>query len=399
MVRAGWYGREGQQRQRWWCHPKTGQPHRFTETLPRIVAQTGEEHACTACQTRLEPWEGLPAPRLYGFTAKDVAWALTQVAGGATYRSTGAAVRARAGRELSAQPTKSPTTGKTLPPANQHGQLVSDWVEVYAPVIWRHYATQAWSGAALLDEDTVKYSHPDAANGLLAFYVLAAVAYTPQGRPFVAAVEAVPKLSKTAWTRFLGTLPRQPEWVVTDGGASVIGGARKAWPDAEMWRCEWHLRRNLFDALPHHVRKDPDDALHPLLNKAQLTSANWETYLGALRTRARSDNDIAGALRVTARLGAVIAPQAGSRPDDLPVSTGPLEQFSHHIGGALGDRAAKMTNKPRADALLKLLAARRNGWADHDAWTAIVSRHLTERRGFAAQQRAHTDTRTKPSLR
>jgi len=37
------------------------------------VDVTAGERVCEECTTRLEPWEGRPAPRLYGFTAKQVA--------------------------------------------------------------------------------------------------------------------------------------------------------------------------------------------------------------------------------------------------------------------------------------------------------------------------------------
>jgi hypothetical protein len=44
VVRAGWYGRVGQRRQRWWCRPVDGSAaHRFTETLPRITGGDGSD--------------------------------------------------------------------------------------------------------------------------------------------------------------------------------------------------------------------------------------------------------------------------------------------------------------------------------------------------------------------
>lgn len=397
MVRGGWYGREGQRRQRWWCHPKTGEPHRFTETLPRIVAATGDRHACPECSTTLEPWEGQPAPRLYGFTAKDIAWALTQVAEGATYRATAAAVRERAGRPLDARPGKS-ASGRALPPATQHGQLVSDWVEVYAPVIWSHYAPKTWPSEVLLDEDTVKFTRPGSPAGILAFYVVAAMGYQDNGRPYVAAVEAIPQLRQAAWTRFLRTLDGQPQWVVTDGGGPVLGGARRAWPDAELWRCEWHLARNLHSTLPERVRTDPEHPLRPLLTACQTSSQAWETYLQALRAHA-GEAGFAGAIKSATRLDPLIRFQAGSRPDDLPLSTGPLEQFFNTSGQVIGKRASTMTNKARADALLKLIAARRNGWVNTEKWARILRDHLTDRRGRASLQRRRTDVRSSPSLR
>jgi hypothetical protein len=82
-----------------------------------------------------------------------------------------------------------------------------------------------------------------------------------------------------------------------------------------------------------------------------------------------------------------------------PLSTGPLEQFFRTLDNAIGDRAARMTNKRRADALLKLKAAHRNGWANHNRWTEVIHAHLDAHRGRAADQRQHTDPRSAPSLR
>jgi len=59
------------------------------------VDVTVRGRVCEECTTRLEPWEGQPAPRLYGFTAKQVATALVLVAGGASYRATAALTQIR----------------------------------------------------------------------------------------------------------------------------------------------------------------------------------------------------------------------------------------------------------------------------------------------------------------
>ena len=379
--------------------PKTGQKHRFTETPPRIVAQIEDQYACPECQTTLEVWEGKSAPRLYGFTAKDVAWALTQVSVGATYRGTAAAVRERAGRALATLGNRS-QAGRLLPAATQHGQLVSDWVDVFAPVIWDAYAPGRWPGEVLLDDTLMKYT--DRASGLSgrAFYVFAVMAYTPTPRRFVAAIEASPRATNAAWVKFLATLPGQPRWAVTDGGVTARAAA-KQWPDAEMWRCEWHLRQNLATKLPDAVRNDPSDPLNGHLMRAQVSEEHWQTYLSELSRRSARESGFRGALTAATRLSSLITDQAFRRPDDdLPRSTGPLEQFFHNqVGPTIGDRAARMTNKRRADALLKLIAACRNGWADESVWTRIIREHLEKQRGHPAQQRQHIDPRTKPSLR
>jgi hypothetical protein len=58
-----------------------GGRHRFTEVLPRLA---GRGETCLECATELEPWEGQPAPRLYGFSARAVAGALARVAAGSS---------------------------------------------------------------------------------------------------------------------------------------------------------------------------------------------------------------------------------------------------------------------------------------------------------------------------
>lgn len=58
-----------------------------------------------------------------------------------------------------------------------------------------------------------------------------------------------------------------------------------------------------------------------------------------------------------------------------------------------------MTNKRRTEALPKLLALRRTGWADELRWAEIIRNYLTDRRGAAPLQRRHTDSRLSPSLR
>lgn len=396
MLRAGWYGAPGRRRQRWWCVQENGERHRFTEVLPRLVSDPTSDAACDQCQTTLEPWEGLPAPRLYGFAARDIAWALTQVAAGATYRGTAAAVRRRAGRELATQPT---ATKRPVP--NAHAQLVSDWVETFAPVLWEHYAPQRWPEDVLVDSFELRAPRPGTPRGVLAFHVLAVAGYDAEvrrGRPYIAGIAAVPRATGSAWSGLLRARRGQPRWVVTDGG-TPSGATATAWPDAELWRCEWHLAKNLRDKLPDSVHRDLTDPIYPLLNHAQASISAWDAFQDALRHRSTREPEWLPAATQAARLDPIVRAQAGSRPDDLPLTTGPLEQFFATTKTVLAPRADRMTNRARADALLLLLAARYNGWMDHAAWTKVISEHLVTRAGRPANQRTHTDPKGVPSLR
>jgi len=400
VVRAGWYGQPGHRRQRWWCRPESGQRHRFTEVLPRIV-DTTSEHVCTECTTTLEPWEGQPAPRLYGFTAKQVARALVMVAEGVSYRATAAVIRREAGRELDTA-ARTSKSGRVLAAPNKHGQLVSDWVDVFAPVIWTSYAPALWPSAVLLDEEVFRFSRPDAPHGVQAFVVLAAVGYTKQGAPFVAAIEAAPRCTVPAWRAFLRSLDGTPKLIVADGGPARRA-AESVWsvPGTrvpEIRRCEWHLACNITQALPLEVQRDATDPIHHLIAAAQHSLAGWQGLRNEVDHRAAAGGYLSAAKVVSINDTLVRAQIANRRPQG-PHSTGPLEQFLHYLDAAIGDRAARLTNRTRTDALLKLLAAQHNGWSNETAWAELIREHLVARRGRAPDQRQHTDPATESSLR
>lgn len=418
VVRAGWYGRAGQRRQRWLCRPVEGEPHRFAEVLPRIVASAAE-HVCADCATQLEPWEGQPAPRLYGFAARDVAHALALVAGGATYRATAAAVRTAAGRELDTVPRRN-AKGRRRPPANSHAGLVSDWVEVFAPLIWTAYAPAQWPSRLVLDSAEFRHGAPGKARGEAAFSVVAAMGYDPSGRSFVAAIEAVPSATQAAWRAFLRSVPGRASWVVTDGGPE-LAGVTDVWtelperagppdpdfPDADpgelaqitVRRCEWHLARNLTDALPDQVRRDHTDPIHALIGRAQSSLDGWQRLDHDLRARQHATGNYGPILTRLAGIDDLVRAQIATRAPAGPNTTGALEEFFHQLDETIGDRAAKLTNKVRTDALLKLIAARRNGWINETRWAELIRDHLTRHHGHAPHQRQHTDPKGAPSLR
>src|SRR3954468_17599873 len=360
-------------------------------------------------------WEGQPAPRLYGFTARHVAKALTLVAGGTTYRQASASIRAEAGRPLSMIDGKT-STGRRLAAANRHGQLVSDWVDTFAPVIWDAYAPKQWPPHLLLDSDDFRYKAAGQTRGVHAFHVLAALGYDARGRRVVARLEAVRRENTQVWEGFLRRLPGTPEVVLTDGGLTGTA-AGNVWPhpgDAApaLLRCEWHLARNLTQSLPEAVQRDQDDPLHAFVGRALNTITDWNALVNEVHARAVGGG-YARALNTIAGLDKVVTGQLAIRgrgwprsPGPLairgrgrPRSPGPLEQFFRTLENTIGDRAARMTNKARADALLMLLAAQHNGWVDEREWAEHIRAYLAQRRGLAPDQRRHTDPASSRSLR
>jgi len=383
---------------------------------------------CPDCATSLEPWEGQPAPRLYGFTARDVAAALVMVAGGASYRQSAEAIRVRAGRPLSTTPGRTPAKakgklGKVVPAANRHPQLVSDWVEVFAPMIWSSYAPSVWPAAVAIDEMEFRHGRPGKPRGDKAFSVLAAVGCDTADRAYVAAIEAVPHATLAAWKTLLESLGGRPGWVVGDGG-HPLRAAVSAWARAEeltegpdhdlavdlglnpgdvpasmqTWRCEWHLARNISQALPAQVVEDRTDRIHRLIGDAVRSAAGWQKLRDELSRRIRAEGTCRAAMKALLNIREVVAAQDGIDPHG-PRSTGALEEFFHQLENTIGDRASRLTNKTRTDALLKLIAARRNGWLDETAWAELIREDLAHTQGRAPDQRRHVDQRSAPSLR
>ena len=343
----------------------------------------------------LEPWEGQPTPRLYGFTVRQVGAALARV--GASYRDTAAWVRQRAGRPLPVR-----RRGRRLIDGSRHAQLVSDWVSVFAPVIWAAYAPTEWPARLIIDEDEYRAARPAGGRrGQLLFTVLGAVGYPSRsGRPLVCRVQAVDhKPDAVSWADFLTGLGGQPEFVVTDGAPVILSGARMAWPSAadtragrpQLYRCEWHLLRGLTQPLARALGEDPrDQPRHPLTRAARtcLTShAHWVAFEQALYRQAQDTPDLNAAITWVQLNHDRVTTQITNRPSVGPYSLGPLEEAFRDIGAHLDYRAETMTNRHRTNRLLTLLAAHHNGWTDEAQWAEIIREHLHQAHGRAHPQR------------
>ena len=151
----------------------------FTELLPREESWHG---ACHYCERRVERREGPKAPRRYQFVARGIAEALAAVGAGGIYMQA-----ARVARDRARRFRFYPLTGEVRESA--HGQLVADWVELFAAVLFEARRARSWpaEGSLLLDHLPFRVRAEDAAGrgipgGTVAFDVFCAVGYRA-GRP------------------------------------------------------------------------------------------------------------------------------------------------------------------------------------------------------------------------
>jgi len=244
---AGRYGPPEHRRQYMKCLPPNADPpHRFTQTLPR---EESWRDACESCEHDVGLREGPPAARRYQFVARGIAEALMMVGAGSTYSEAGIVARQRARRmRVDAH------SGEVR--FSRHGSLVSDWVEVFAPVVFEPYRPRAWpeSGSLLLDGLPFRVRDPNTGRFRIAFRIFAAMGHDA-GRPKLCRVEAFTTKSQADWAALLGALLGGPERVVCDSDHGLTNAVESRFPDAELYLCEWHLR-HAFERLMGKIRAD-----------------------------------------------------------------------------------------------------------------------------------------------
>jgi len=397
----GTYGKPGHRRQRYKCLPKgDGKPHVFTELLPR---EESWHCSCEHCERQIERREGPKAPRHYQFVARGIAEALQAVGAGSSYMRASSMTRYRARRfRCDAE------TGELR--ESNHGQLLADWVEVFAPVVFEPFRPAAWpmQGSLLLDHLPFRVRALDANGrripaGKVAFDVFCASGFVA-GKPKLWLTQAFTSASPANWSTFLGSLPGYPERVVCDGHSGLLAAIQARWPKAELHQCEWHLQHALDRLLAKEARSDPDSDLHEVRGHAEIALAgpsSWRLFVRA----AQADENKTLHRWIAVNQGTIetqFARRAFAlhRVSDAPLTTAALDQITRPIVTALYPRRYALKNRERLNRLLMLLQLHVNGDDDVQAYTRAIRFHLEQNAGRPREdRRAVTDPRNSPSLR
>jgi hypothetical protein len=396
----GTYGKPGHRRQRYKCSPKGARPHVFTELLPR---EESWHDSCEQCERHVERREGPKAPRHYQFVARGIAEALQAVGAGATYMRASRMARDRAQRFRFDR-----ETGELR--ESDHGQLVADWVELFAPVVFEPQRPRAWpaEGSLLVDHLPFRIRALDQSGkpfpaGRVAFDVFCAVGYRA-GKPLLWRAEAFSTAKPANWSAFLGALPGAPQRIVCDAHGGMLQAISERWPEAELHRCEWHLQHALERLLAKEARRNPSDELQELRERAEgaLTGPSfWRPFVRAARVAENESLDRWIAVNSpTIEAQFARRPPPSRRPADMPLTTSALEQVTRPIVAALYPRRYALKNRERLNRLLMLLQLHLNGADDVQAYAKIIRARLESNGGRPrGQRRAITDPSRSPSLR
>jgi len=396
----GTYGKPGHRRQRYKCSPRQGKPHVFTELLPR---EESWHRACEQCERQVERREGPKAPRHYQFVARGIAEALAAVGAGDTYMQASRVARARARRfRFDAE------TGEVRESA--HGQLVADWVELFAPVLFELHRPAAWpaGGSLLLDHLPFRIRAEDASGvgipgGRVAFDVFCAVGYRA-GKPRLWHTEGFANAHPDNWSAFLASLPGEPRRVVCDAHRGMIQAIERRWPAAELHQCEWHLQHALERLLAKEARRAASEELAELRDRAEGALAGpsfWRPFARAARTIENESLDRWIAVNgptIEAQFARRLPPSR--RPAEMPLTTAALEQLTRPIYAALYPRRYALKNRGRLNRLLMLMQLHINGEDDIQAYSKAIRARLESNHGRPqGQRRGIVDLKGSPSLR
>jgi len=397
----GTYGKPGHRRQRYRCLPRGGgKPHVFTELLPR---EESWQSSCEHCERRLERREGPKAPRHYQFVARGIAEALQAVGAGSTYMRASRVTRDRARRFR-----YDVETGELR--ESGHGQLLADWVEVFAPVVFEPFRPTAWpmQGSLLLDHLPFRVRALDRSGrripaGKVAFDVFCGVGFVA-GKPKFWLTEAFTSASPANWSTFLGSLPGYPERIVCDGHGGLLAAIEARWPKAELQQCEWHLQHALDRLLAKEARTSSDGDLKEVREYAENALAGPLSWQRFVRAAQAVENESLGRW-IAVNQGTIETQFARRaltphRAPDMPLTTAALDQLTRPIVAALYPRRYALKNRERLNRLLMLLQLHVNGHDDVESYARAIRLHLEANSGRPlAHRRAVTDPANSPSLR
>lgn len=380
--RYGFRGPVGHKRPRWKCVPSNGdRPHEFSEVLPR---QTTSEGFCIECERDYAHHEGPQSARYYGFAIREIAAALIRVGQGASYCEAASFVRGRADRW--------PVNREGVVRLSRHGQLVGDWVEVFAPIVYEPYQDSAWptTGSVLLDElpfvlrRTARSGSTVPLQAGASFSILAAMGWDKDLRRMrlykLEAVAGHRATQRKNWEGFLQGLTGEPRRVVCDQGHPIIRAVGSIWPEARIHHCEYHLKQRCYYHLTTVGLHIPGTPAYDFVERAFDSISTWERFKQEwLRTKKTQ-------LRKHIRhIEPLVLAQLGTKPPypdtRNPFTTGALEETLNWLRNQLDMRAATMTNRERLNRALLLMQLERNARANEAAYARGIHKWLLNNEG------------------
>ncbi len=397
----GHRGPEGHRRPRWKCVPENGdKPHQFSETLPRQATHDG---FCDECERIYRRNEGPQGARYYLYSIREAARALIEVGKGSSYRDAAYAVRQHAKRGR--MPSKKSSARHMR--YSWHASLVSDFIEVFAPVVYEQHRDYAWpeTGSVVLDELPFR-TNTGIPGGTPAFSILAAMGWDEKRKDMrLWRLEAVPgqRDMTAAWRQFLCSLEGRPERVVCDRGNTLVKAIRKEWSESTLHFCEYHLKERCYSKLRDHGLCVQGTPPYDTVDRAFNTMKRFEE-MEAAWSAVKNPSVRKKLTSYLRHLKPIVSPQIERRSlwpqPEHPWGTGELEKHLTWLRMHVGSRAGQFTNKERLNRALLLMLLHRNKSASEREYAEHIRTWLLAGEGYPrGGRRVIADVLGVPSLR
>jgi hypothetical protein len=260
----------------------------------------------------------------------------------------------------------------------------ADWLGRYGAPFVAATLDRQWPNEPLL-VDSTKFQtsgkvyppgHPKAGQpkrgGGTAFVVMAGGVREAGGAFRIVHVRAMPDEGPLSWETFFHSLPGRPSEILADQWPHLIRAAGIVWPGITVRHSTWHawdVMRRAFAKAHWYPGTHPLVADGPAAFTDPVQFRAWR-----LRADANAPKTVQKWLKKygDAHLARICGPG--------PYATGPIESFLGRVRGALDGSQGVITNLPRLDIRLGLLAAAANRVADADAIQARLIDLLDEQR-------------------
>jgi hypothetical protein len=191
------------------------------------------------------------------------------------------------------------------------------------------------------------------------------------------------------WERFLRSMPGEPQWAVCDGSSAIANAVRAVWPGAIIYNCEWHIARSGTEKLRP---SDPGDAYQLLLGLVKRSAQGPDPWADLERAVAQVP-DVRPRFEKWLRRQRKALPLLWARRiDDMPYSSGPLEEAFDEINRSIPHRRFRLRNLGRLECVLAMMPLHQNHVVDERRYVAIITDYASP----AATMRGRRVKRTPP---
>jgi hypothetical protein len=373
-------------RPRFRCKPADGiKGHTFS--LTRRQPSAGHPHGaiCLECERSHGRTDGPTTVKHYAQTINEVGSVLAAVGAGISLRVASRDIRINARRySLGRIPKTDGTVRRRRDYSSRQNVLAARYLDAYGPRVLERILPDHWPRLLVLDSKPLhirpygEVSWDDWAPSMPGGALLAAAGKDEdEGVTRTWRVSLGGDETHHSWLRFFGELDKgDPEWVVADRADAIWKAVGIRWPNATIFACAWHLRKNLIQAAFRDGVYHDESPFFEAIAGASHSVPEWEGLFDMAEAK--------GADNIKVWIGdndALIRRQIDLRSQfpRRPRSNSPAETAIKTIDGFIGKRRRNFRNAGRLATVLGLMTANVRQVGDAASYAHAVREFIVEK--------------------